>query len=108
MYLFLNYFLARFLERENYRLVRYGIRSENKIFQIAIIAFRVITTSYGLPRGTTKDPFESYWRNYFVHKYKFKLGVVRYMAQGKENRMTPPLTDAAGIIYLDKKKSFFL
>ena len=58
--LFLNYFLARFLEKENYRLVRYGLRTEKNVFKIAIVAFRLMDTSRKLPKNVTKSYYESY------------------------------------------------
>ena len=60
MNLFLNYFLARFLEKESYRLVRYAVRSESRAFKIAIVAFRLITTSVGRHQMVTKPVFETY------------------------------------------------
>lgn len=45
--LFLNYFLSRFLIREHYRMVRYGVRSEARFLKISIIAFRLMDTRIG-------------------------------------------------------------
>jgi len=103
----LNYFLARFLERESYRLVRYGVRSEKNVFKIAIVAFRIINTEIGRPRHVLKSFFESYWKDHYVYKYHFKLGVFSYALQGLEDPTTFPYDDVVGTIYLDESRKFF-
>ena len=105
--LFLNYFLARFLEKENYRLVRYGVRSEKNILKVAIVAFRLTNTSRSLPRHVTEPSYETYWRNHQVYRNRFKLGVFRRVLQGAENPIRYPLEDAAGAIYLNESKNLF-